>query len=556
VSASAGWNSYRLGESTPADTWSAPPEVESPDSIGIGRVDDGTLIGLLPARDWQEHSARRLLLLVPHAPAVVRALPLGARSVGFADARRGVAVGLNLAQLWWTRDGGVTWDRVPTALRGDPEALPLLGVSGERLDGAPRSIPIRCGRGRCGVGVQVVIRAWDDDPRPDREDCLAQEDPTYGATSLPGTEDPATEPSVQLYRVPISFGLEESDHRCVRSPTMRAWPTTWAARTPPAVGAVEAQSMTRGTGLVIVERWAGSDGVPVARVAWRAADDRGRVGLGATEGSSAIRARLADVGDVRFVAALPGGALLALCAADDPGRCALVTARAAGPLIELAAASECHPQGAPFAVEFQSMATRDGGALVLVRRRFEPAYSPRDDGFDRALGGRIVDLLLRLRPDGTVAARRDFSSTRDAPVLARHDGVAGLLLHRGHESLRSTFLAFETDEERDPLWIQVALPPFERSCGICAGAGPHSWEILSDSPGTKLYGAYGPLEPDREVIAVEHDGYCVARIQGGAERRVWLAAVRGGLTGVELGAGGTHALTCTYDPPRNTFEDF
>jgi hypothetical protein len=56
----------------------------------------------------------------------VLALPAGARSVAFVDARRGMAIGRHLGQVWVTTDGGHTWSKLAVPLDGDPASVPLL----------------------------------------------------------------------------------------------------------------------------------------------------------------------------------------------------------------------------------------------------------------------------------------------------------------------------------------------------------------------------------------------------------------------------------------------
>jgi hypothetical protein len=55
----------------------------------------------------------------------VHALPEGAKAAAFVDARRGMAIGDHLGQVWSTTDGALEWVRLVVPIEGDPAAVPL-----------------------------------------------------------------------------------------------------------------------------------------------------------------------------------------------------------------------------------------------------------------------------------------------------------------------------------------------------------------------------------------------------------------------------------------------
>ena len=70
----------------------------------------------------------------------------GPRSIAFVDARRGMAVGPHLGQVWATTDGAASWTPLPIPLDGDPAAVPLV-------------YPLTCTISSCSSGTEVV---WAD----------------------------------------------------------------------------------------------------------------------------------------------------------------------------------------------------------------------------------------------------------------------------------------------------------------------------------------------------------------------------------------------------------
>jgi hypothetical protein len=55
----------------------------------------------------------------------VHPLPEGAKAAAFVDARRGLAIGDHLGQVWSTTDGALAWLRLVVPIEGDPAAVPL-----------------------------------------------------------------------------------------------------------------------------------------------------------------------------------------------------------------------------------------------------------------------------------------------------------------------------------------------------------------------------------------------------------------------------------------------
>jgi hypothetical protein len=58
--------------------------------------------------------------LTPHP------LPPEVRGVAFVDARRGIAIGKHLGQVWTTIEGADRWSRLTVPMDGDPAAVPLV----------------------------------------------------------------------------------------------------------------------------------------------------------------------------------------------------------------------------------------------------------------------------------------------------------------------------------------------------------------------------------------------------------------------------------------------
>jgi len=70
----------------------------------------------------------------------VHRLPPQVKGIAFADARRGLAIGTRLDQVWTTLDGGARWSRPTLPISGDPAAVPL--------DGPPFCTTFECSSGR------------------------------------------------------------------------------------------------------------------------------------------------------------------------------------------------------------------------------------------------------------------------------------------------------------------------------------------------------------------------------------------------------------------------
>jgi len=87
----------------------------------------------------------------------VHPLPPEAKSVAFVDARRGMAIGSHLGQVWATTDGAATWTSLPMPLDGDPAAVPLV-------------YPATCTIASCSSGEDLV---WAN-PRALRETGFVQ----------------------------------------------------------------------------------------------------------------------------------------------------------------------------------------------------------------------------------------------------------------------------------------------------------------------------------------------------------------------------------------------
>jgi len=55
----------------------------------------------------------------------IHALPPDAKAAAFVTARRGIAVGIHLGQLWGTVDGAATWFPLAPPVAGDPASIPI-----------------------------------------------------------------------------------------------------------------------------------------------------------------------------------------------------------------------------------------------------------------------------------------------------------------------------------------------------------------------------------------------------------------------------------------------
>lgn len=77
------------------------------------------------------------------------ALPGGGVAAGFADARRGVAVGARFGTVWRTLDGGARWELVPTGFEASGEAHRLRS-----------HVSVDCEARGCSVGGFLFLRGW------------------------------------------------------------------------------------------------------------------------------------------------------------------------------------------------------------------------------------------------------------------------------------------------------------------------------------------------------------------------------------------------------------
>jgi hypothetical protein len=82
----------------------------------------------------------------------VHPMPQEAKAAAFADARRGIAIGKHLGQVWTTTDGAAQWTRLVLPIEGDPAAVPITD-------------PPTCSTLACRSGAAVV---WAN-PRALRE---------------------------------------------------------------------------------------------------------------------------------------------------------------------------------------------------------------------------------------------------------------------------------------------------------------------------------------------------------------------------------------------------
>lgn len=94
-------------------------------------------------------------------PLRVRELPEGARDVAMLDARRGIAAGETLRELWTTRDGGEHWESAALPLTGDRGGTPLRRSETFNEEASDAGGVLSCGRGYCVAGRSVVFFGGD-----------------------------------------------------------------------------------------------------------------------------------------------------------------------------------------------------------------------------------------------------------------------------------------------------------------------------------------------------------------------------------------------------------
>jgi hypothetical protein len=89
----------------------------------------------------------------PHG-LVARPLPRGTARVGFADAMRGLAVGVHLTDTFVTQDGGANWSRLELPIDGDASSV-LLEPTHDDRDDTALTQPI-CNAAYCAVEGRLV----------------------------------------------------------------------------------------------------------------------------------------------------------------------------------------------------------------------------------------------------------------------------------------------------------------------------------------------------------------------------------------------------------------
>ncbi|MDO9021804.1 MAG: hypothetical protein Q8S73_44920 [Deltaproteobacteria bacterium] len=112
---------------------------------------DGSLAGVALTCDADRACRPWLVSGAADAPLARRELPVAVRRVGFADARRGLAVGRNLGEVWRTLDGGRSWEPVPVGAA--ERAVP--GRSSALVGQHPR-----CDETGCQVDGWLRIDGW------------------------------------------------------------------------------------------------------------------------------------------------------------------------------------------------------------------------------------------------------------------------------------------------------------------------------------------------------------------------------------------------------------
>ncbi|MBI4955576.1 MAG: hypothetical protein HY908_26390 [Myxococcales bacterium] len=350
--------------------------------------------------------ARSLAIGRPEEPLALRALPPGARAVGLVDAERGVAAGRTAAELWTTSDGGRSWSAAPAAVDGASDAVPLA------RDG--RAPEVACdGRG-CSVG-DVVHVAFAAEP-------AAGPLPLARAAGGAPTPTPPDEGEVDFDGEPVSRSAAVPACDLARA-SDGPEPEPLPPSTYPPSAAREARVLELGRGgvrarLDIVPRpdWR-------AELVWRP--------LGAVEplatGPWPVGVEHpeedvvgASVASYALVGAEAEQALVARCSGQRGDRsCELLrgTPEHALTVVTRVAAVAAPPNTRSPVV---ALGLPDGGALLLV--------ASQPSGLADGIALPSLDLVLRVRADGSLAGRRAFAWTerpRRHSGLAQRQGVAG-----------------------------------------------------------------------------------------------------------------------------------
>lgn len=377
----------RSGEVTPLRVaGSSEDEEDTPIVFDAWWVDDG-IVGI---GGWQRWSEGPRVLLRGRGPTELEAtpLPIGARSVGFLDARRGFAIGSHAGRVWQTYDGGQRWTPLLAAIEGLAASV-VLNESADR---------IACRFGTC-VAEGGLLLAAEPSARAARP-------------ALASTERRRRRP-IERYGIAAREYVSGFDCRLAGAP--RSQPALPRGQAP--AGATRSLSLSGAGARARVDVWRANDGLAL-QIAWRAEDARGvfsgRSRTMPLTGPDAAGDDLEEPTSVYVLrGASRGGVLVERCGRSTYQCSLLWAAPDQSPRV-----IDALPSGARGTSRLeleQAIATPTGGFLVLWRGYAHPGH---------------LTALTELDARGQVASRRmlRWAGERHSglTVLARHGGSFGL----------------------------------------------------------------------------------------------------------------------------------
>ncbi len=137
-----------------APVWTVPDGVQ---------VTVGMRPGVVMALQWSGRALSDVAVGRPGDPLVRVSLPAGVERAIFADPSHGYAWSRSFSVLRRTRDGGRTWEALPSPVDG---VYPTEQDRSDILDDRWRPAPERCSLSRCVLDDRLVVTGWGpiDDP--------------------------------------------------------------------------------------------------------------------------------------------------------------------------------------------------------------------------------------------------------------------------------------------------------------------------------------------------------------------------------------------------------
>lgn len=371
-------------------------------------TDNGLLSGIASV-EKDDKSSRVLVIGAPSKPLETRALPEGAISVGFLDGERGVAAGRRLSELWYTEDGGNQWKAAPTPVSGSSAGVPLLHSN----------LSVRCRGDGCKIGYSALVTwsaASSDEGlvlANERETLLSEDNVGDFCLNLGGDchERPAPLPTRGVCE--LRHGATAADDQARSAAVAKASVTSKESVYAIEIGSGSARARVE----LSDDSSARSSSESRMRLTWQP-----RPGASWSTTSAPQKLKLAMGPDDTFalVATDERQALVVHCTEGNfAARCSLLRAESKKGLSIVAILDDtaAPPNTTAYTT---ALLLPDGGAMLLVSR------VPQGLADDVVLP--VIDVVVALRPDGTVAGRRSFSWTawpRRRSALALRGGVAG-----------------------------------------------------------------------------------------------------------------------------------